>query len=124
VNFQAPASHVVGVLVLHQYQPIAPALGKDRGGLVHTVGVVAKGAMKRRIFADTSVDQVAAGRIAAGKDVRLVRDEQLRRRIGKLAKDCLAPNYHQVLRVRNDSRGANDVLQLCARHFFMMANWS
>ena len=50
-----------------------------------------------------------SARIGAGKDVRFIRDEQLRRRTGKLAQDRLASDYDQILGVGDYAGGSDDV---------------
>jgi hypothetical protein len=43
---------------------------------------------------------------------------------GNWPQDRLASDHDQILGVGDYAGGSDDVLQLCARHEFAMANWS
>ena len=80
------------------------------------MGVVTEGTLEGRGLADGAIDQVGSLRMAAGKHIRLVRDQEFGRSVGELAQDRLAADDHNVVDGGDRSRRADDVLQLHACH--------
>lgn len=78
--------------------------------------VVAEGLMKRRTFADASINQVGVTRTAERKQIGFDGNQQFCRRIGKLAEHRLAAEDDKLIRARNAGGGADDVLKLWALH--------
>ena len=90
----------------------------SHGGLIHAVSIITERAIKRRLLAEGAVNQIALSRFAARIYVGLIRNEQFRGSVRKLAKDCLASYDDQILCVGDPA--ARMMCSNCAR---VMAIW-
>ena len=80
------------------------------------MGVIAVRELELGSVAQSSIDEVSRGGVSQRVDVGFERPEQALRNVDERAKDCLAPNYHELVESR-DVRGRSDhVLEVCAPH--------
>ncbi len=116
VNLQTPAPHETRILTRYQNQSIAPAIRKDGGSLINSMGVVAKLPLKGRALSDSGIYQVAALDARARVNVRFVGNQKLGRSVRVLTQNCLTSDHDDVIVIGDRSSRSNDVLQLRARH--------
>lgn len=89
MDFQAESGAASSVGIAHGHEPFLPARRQNGSVQGHPVGVVAKGLVKGRAFANGAVDQVGVSRIPQREHVGFDGDEQFGRRVWKLAEQGL-----------------------------------
>ena len=83
MRLQTPSGMPSGIVVTHGNEALFPPARENGGRLVDSLSVVAEGVVKRRAFADRSIDQLRSFGSILRIDVGLDRDQQLLGSVGK-----------------------------------------
>ena len=116
MNFETKTRASTSVLVADWHEPFTPASWQNRCFLADSVRIITEGLMKRRAFANRTVNQVAVSRVAQREDIRLDGDKQFIRSLGKLSQHGLTADDDKFRRAGDAGGRPDDMFKLLPVH--------